>query len=148
MQLKLLLVGLLSPSLTQAQARWQQLPGAASSYRVDLHSLTASNGILRARIQTPDAGSIVLVQEIEVRCQTEETRTLARSSYDKDTGRPVPTAGGQEADTLWISYPPGSEGDAILAGLCALGRERKVLGNAAAAGGRWTFYSESHGSAS
>jgi hypothetical protein len=132
MHLKLLLLaGFLFPSLADAQQRWQQLPGAASSYRVDLHSLMPSNGILRARIQTPDVGSVVLVQEVEVRCQTGQTRTLAQSSFDNDTGRPIPTSRGQEADTLWISYPPGSEGHAILAGLCALGRERKLIGNAA-----------------
>jgi hypothetical protein len=127
----LLLAGLLFPSLTQAQVRWQQLPGAASSYRVDLHSLTPSNGVLRARIQTPDVGSVVLVQEVEVRCKTQEARTLARYSYDNDTGKPIPASGDQEADTLWISYPPDSEGHAIVAGLCSLGRERKLLGNAA-----------------
>ena len=127
----LLLSGLVFPSLAEAQERWQQLPGAASSYRVDLHSLTPSNGLLRARIQTPDVGSVMLVQEVEVRCQTQEARTLARSSYNNDTGQPIPASGGEEADTLWISYPPGSEGHAILAGLCALGRERKLLGSAA-----------------
>jgi hypothetical protein len=123
-------LGFLVASSAQAQERWQRLAGAASSYRVDLHSLTPSDGILRARIQAPDLGSVVLVQEIEVRCQTQESRTLARSSYDNDTGRPVPTFEPQEADTLWISYPAGSEGHALVASLCRLGRERKVVGSA------------------
>lgn len=127
----LVLLSFLIPSLTQAQERWQRLPGAASSYRVDLHSLTPSDGVLRARIQTPDLGSVVLVQEVEVRCETQETRTLARLSYDNDTGRPVAASERQKADTLWISYPPGSEGHALLAGLCTLARERKLLGSAA-----------------
>jgi hypothetical protein len=126
----LVLAGFLIPSPTQAQERWERLPGAASSYRVDLHSLASSDGVLRARIQTPDLGSIVLVQEVEVRCEPLEARTLARLSYDNDTGRPIPTRERQERDTLWMSYPPGSEGHALLAGLCTLGRERKLLGSA------------------
>jgi hypothetical protein len=126
----LLLIGFLIPSFTQAQDRWQQLSGAASSYRVDLHSLVRSDGALRVRIQTPDVGSVVLVQEMEVRCETQQARTLTRSSYDNDTGRPLPPSGGQQADTLWISYPPGSEGHALLVGICTLARERKLLGAA------------------
>jgi hypothetical protein len=127
----LILAGFLIPSFTQAQERWQRLSGAASSYHVDLHSLAPSEGVLRARIQTPDLGSIVLVQEIELRCETQEARTLSRLSYDNDTGRPVATGERQETDTLWISYPAGSEGHALVAGLCKLGRERKLLGSAA-----------------
>jgi hypothetical protein len=127
----LVVIGFLPPGLIQAQERWQRLPGAASSYHVDLQSLTPTYGVLRARIQRSDLGNLVVVQELEVRCATQESRTLARSEYDNDTGKPIPTSASQEPDTLWISYPPGSEGHAIVAGLCALGRERKLLGNAA-----------------
>ena len=121
--------GLLAPGFIQAQERWQPLSGAASSYQVDLLSLMSTNGELRARIQTPDLGNLVMVQELEVRCVTQESRTLARSEYDNDTGKPIPTSA-QEADTLWISYSPGSEGHAIVRGLCALARDRKLLGSA------------------
>jgi hypothetical protein len=131
MRAMLIVFGFLSPSLIQAQERWQRLPGAARAYQVDLQSLTPSDGVLQARIQTLDVGNLVLVQEVEVRCSTQETRTLARSRYDNDTGRPVANSEPQQPDSLWISYPPGSEGHAILAGLCALGRERKLLGTAA-----------------
>jgi hypothetical protein len=124
-------IGLSAPGLVQAQERWQRLPGAASSYQVDLQSLTATDGVLRGRVQTPGLRNLVMVQDLEVRCATQESRTLARSEYDNDTGRPIPTNVSQEADTLWLSYPTGSEGQAIVAGLCALGRERKLLGNAA-----------------
>ena len=123
-------LGFLAPSLIQAQERWEALPGAASSYRVDLQSLAVLEGALQARVQTPDVGNLVLVQDLEVRCGTKEVRTLARLSYDNDTGRRVATAEGQERDSLWISYPPGSEGHALLTGICALARERKLLGAA------------------
>jgi hypothetical protein len=126
----IVLLGLLFPSLAEAQERWQRLAGAASSYRVDLHSLALLDGVLQARVQTADVGNVVLVQELEVRCRTEEARTLARLSYDNDTGRRVAKSERQETDTLWISYPPGSEGHALLAGLCTLARERKLLGAA------------------
>jgi hypothetical protein len=126
----LVLAGFLIPSPTQAQERWQRLPGAASSYRVDLRSLKPSDGALRARVQAPDIGGVILVQEVEVRCAREEVRTLARFSYDNDTGRRISTSERQEADTLWISYPSGSEGHALLTGLCRLGRERELPGSA------------------
>jgi hypothetical protein len=131
----IVLFGLIIPSLTEAQERWPRLPGAASSYRVDVESLASSGGVLQARVQTPDLGSVVSVEELEVRCETKEARTLARLSYDNDTGRPVAPSERQEMDTLWISYPPGSEGHALLAGLCALARERKLLGTAAGLNG-------------
>jgi hypothetical protein len=124
----LVVLGFLAPGLIQAQERWQRLPGAASSYQVDLRLLSASGGVLRARIQTPDVGNVVSVQEIEVRCATHRARTIARKRYDNDTGRPVAESEPPEPDTLWISYPSGSEGHALLAGLCALGRQRKLLG--------------------
>jgi hypothetical protein len=125
----IVLLGLPIPSLTLAQEqRWQQLPGAARSYRVDLQSLTSSGGVLQARVQTSDLGSVVMVQELEIRCKREEARTLARLSYDNDTGRLLTTSERQETDTLWISYSPGSEGHALLAGLCSLARDRKLLG--------------------
>ena len=131
MRMALVVLGFLAPSLIQAQERWERLTGAARSYQVDLQSLSPSDGILRARVQTPDIGNLVLVQEVEVRCETEEIRTLARTSYNTDTGRPVATSEPQKADTLWVRYPPGSEGHALVAGLCTLGRERKLLGAAA-----------------
>jgi hypothetical protein len=85
----MILLSTLVPSLTQAQERWQRLPGAASSYRVDLHTLALVDGVLQARVQTPDLGNVVLVQELEIRCRTQEARTVARLSYDLDTGRRV-----------------------------------------------------------
>jgi hypothetical protein len=128
--LLVVVIWLLAPSLTQAQERWQRLSGAASSYQVDLQSLIPTDGVLRARIQT-NFGNQVMVEELEVRCAAQESRTLAQSEYDNDTGKPIPTSARQEADTFWINYPPGSEGHAIVASLCALGHERKLLGNAA-----------------
>jgi hypothetical protein len=123
-------LGFLAPTLLQAQERWQRLPGAANSYRVDLHSLALVDGVLQARVQAPDLGNVVLVQDLEVRCRTKEVRTLARLSYDNDTGRRVATPERQEADTLWVSYPAGSEGHALLTGLCTVARDRKLLGAA------------------
>jgi hypothetical protein len=131
MRAMLLVLGFLAPSLLEAQERWQRLPGAAKAYQVDLQSLTPSDGVLQARIQRSDLGNVVLVEEIEIRCSTQETRTLARSTIANDTGRPLASSEPQEPDSLWISYPPGSEGHAILAGLCALGHERKLLGTTA-----------------
>lgn len=110
----LVLAGFLFPSVIQAQERWQRLPGAASAFQVDLHSLRTADGFLRARVQTADLGGVVLVQEVEVRCGTEEIRTIARFSYDNDTGRPITTSERQEADKLWVSYPFGSEGHALV----------------------------------
>jgi hypothetical protein len=127
MRLALVVLFALIPSLTQAQERWRQLPGAANSYRVDLQSLASSGGTLHARVQTSDVGSVVSVEELEVRCETKEARTLARLGYDNDTGRPVTPSEREGMDTLWISYAPGSEGHALLAGLCTLARQRKLL---------------------
>ena len=123
--------GALLPTAVDAQERWHRLPAGANAFHVDLRSLSLDQGVLRARVQTSDVGSVVLVQEVEVRCGTEQLRTTARRSYDSDTGQPVQTqAESQQPDALWIAYPPGSEGHALLSGLCQLGRDRKLLGSA------------------
>lgn len=115
----------------KAQEHWYPLPGAASAFHVDVRSLALERGILRARVQTSDLGVVVLVEDVEVRCEREQIRTIARLSYDSDTGRRVPSQpDSQQPDTLWIAYPRGSEGHSLLSGLCQLGRDRKLLGRA------------------
>ena len=112
-----------------AQERWQQLPGAASAYAVDLQSLARGDGILRARVRTRDVGTLVVIEDVEVRCSAAQSRTLNRQQYDIDTGRPAPAASrdGNQQDAHWAEYTPGSEGHAVLSSLCALARDRQLL---------------------
>jgi hypothetical protein len=126
----LLITGTLIASVADAQERWRQLSGAASTFAVDLQSLVLEAGILRARVQTPDQGTIVLVQELEVRCTAEQLRTIAQHRYDSDTGRPVPAAGQDrnQQDGPWVGFAPGSQGHALLSSLCRLARDRNLLG--------------------
>ncbi len=127
----LLVAGILLPAMVKAQERWHRLPAGASAFHVDLHSLSFEQGTLWARVQTDDLGSAVLVEEVEVRCGTEQLRTTAQFRYDSDTGQPVPAqADRQLPDAHWIGYPRGSEGHALLSALCRLGRDRKLLGSA------------------
>jgi hypothetical protein len=113
----LLIAGTLVASVADAQERWRQLSGAASTFAVDLHSLALEAGILRARVQTPDQG-------------TEQLRTIAQHRYDSDTGRPVPAANQDrnQQDAPWVGFAPGSQGHALLSSLCRLARDRNLLG--------------------
>jgi hypothetical protein len=126
----LLIAGTLVASVADAQERWRQLSGAASTFAVDLRSLVLEAGILRARVQTPDQGTIVLVEELEVRCTAEQLRTIAQRRYDSDTGRPVPAASQDrnQQDAPWVGFAPGSQGHALLSSLCRLARDRNLLG--------------------
>jgi hypothetical protein len=126
----LLIAGTLVASVADAQERWRQLSGAASTFAVDLESLVLEAGILRARVQTPDQGTIVVVEELEVRCTAEQLRTIAQRRYDSDTGRPVPAAGQDrnQQDGPWVGFAPGSQGHALLSSLCRLARDRNLLG--------------------
>jgi hypothetical protein len=124
-----LVAGAFLATTADAQERWRRLPAGASAYQVDLHSLHLDQGVLRARVQTGDLGNIVLVREVEVRCKAGQARTVARSSYDGDTGRPIPDrADDRQGEAVWIGYPSGSEGHALLSGLCQVARERNVPG--------------------
>lgn len=109
-----------------AQERWRQLPGAASAFAVDLHSLSRAGGVLRARIRTRDVGTLVVVEDVEVRCSADQLRTIKQRRYDGDTGRPAPDVhpDGDQRDARWADYTPGSEGHAVLSSLCALARDR------------------------
>jgi hypothetical protein len=123
----LLLAGaFLAPSVA-AQERWHRLPGAASAFAVDLHSLAREDGVLRAQIRARDVGTLVLMEDVEVRCSVGQLRTIKRQQYDGDTGRPVPAAGqnGDQREPRWAEYAPGSEGHALLSSLCALARDRQ-----------------------
>ena len=113
-----------------AQEHWQRLPGAAKAYAVDLGSLAREADILGARIRTHDVGSRFIVQEVQVRCASNQLRTVHQELYDVDTRRPVPgtSRGKGEKRTVWPEYTAGSEGHALLSSLCALARERNVFG--------------------
>jgi hypothetical protein len=126
----LLIAGTLVASVADAQERWRQLSGAASTFAVDLQSLALEAGVLRARVQTPDQGTIVQVEELEVRCSAEQLRTIALYRYDSDTGRPVPTDSQDrnQQDAPWAGFAPGSQGHALLSSLCRLARDRKLVG--------------------
>ena len=126
----LLIAGTLVASVADAQERWRQLSGAANTFAVDLHSLALEAGVLRARVQTPDQGTIVLVEELEVRCTAEQLRTIAQHRYDSDTGRPVPAASHDrnQPDAPWVGFAPGSQGHALVSSLCRLARDRNLLG--------------------
>jgi hypothetical protein len=70
----------------------------------------------------------VCVQKTE---PPQQLRTIARRSYDSDTGQPVQTqAETQQPDALWIAYPHSSEGHALLSGLCQLGLRSQASGSA------------------
>jgi hypothetical protein len=122
-----LFVAILTPQAV-AQQQWQQLPGAAQAYAVDVHSLTHEGGVLSARIRTRDVGSRMVVQDVQVRCASSQLRTIDEKLYDTDTGRAVPrTSESKSQDSsAWPEYEAGSEGHAVLSGLCALARNRNV----------------------
>jgi hypothetical protein len=127
-----LMAALLAPQVG-AQQQWRQLPGAAKAYAVDLHSLVREGGVLSARIRTHDVGSRIIVQQVEVRCLSRQLRTIDEKLYDGDTGRPLPPidaadAARSERGSVWPEYEAGSEGHALLSGLCALARERDIPG--------------------
>jgi surface-adhesin protein E len=126
----LLIAGTLVASVADAQERWRQLSGAASTFAVDLQSLALESGVLRARVQTPDQGTLIQVEELEVRCSAEQLRTVAQYRYDRDTGRPVPDASQDrnQQDAPWVGFTPGSQGHALLSSLCRLARDRKLVG--------------------
>jgi hypothetical protein len=126
-----LLVAIVSPQLA-AQEEWQQLPGAAEAYAVDLHSISRDRGVLSARIRTRDVGSGIIVQQVQVRCASSQLRTIGEELYDGGTGRPLhqPDEGRREVGSVWPEYEVGSEGHALVSGLCALARKRNVQGPA------------------
>jgi hypothetical protein len=126
--LLVLLLGTTLVSPATAQEHWQRLPGAASAYAVDLGSLALEADILSARIRTHDIGSRLVVQEVQCRCAANQLRTVHEVVYDADTRRPLPgtSRGKAEEGTAWPEYVAGSEGHALLSGLCTLARERKL----------------------
>jgi hypothetical protein len=125
----LLIATTLVASVADAQERWRQLSGAANTFAVDLQSLALEAGVLRARVQTPDQGTIVRVEELEVRCTAEQLRTIAQHHYDSDTGRPVPASQDRkQQDAPWVGFAPGSQGHALVSSLCRLARDRNLLG--------------------
>lgn len=111
-----------------AQERWQRLPGAAQAWAVDLQSLGRKGDILEARIRTRDVGSRIVVQEVQVRCTMNQLRTVREEMYDEDTGRALPGAGSPEEGAAWPEYGAGSEGHAVLSGLCAHARKQNIQG--------------------
>jgi protein-S-isoprenylcysteine O-methyltransferase Ste14 len=112
-----------------AQERWVPLSGAAADYSVDLHSLHQEAGVVRGRVQSHDVGAVIVVEELEVRCATAQLRTIRRRVYDSDTGRPIRTGStGDPEIALWAEYGPGSQGHALMSGLCRLARERGLVG--------------------
>jgi hypothetical protein len=123
----LLAIGSLLATSTSAQERWRQLSAGASAFHVDLHSLVLDHAILRARVQTSEPGNIIRREEVQVRCKTGQLRTVARSVYDGDTGRPLPGQAEGGGSPVWIGYPRGSEGHALLTALCQIARERNML---------------------
>jgi hypothetical protein len=113
-----------------AQESWKQLTGAAQAYSVDLQSLERDGDILNARIRTHYADTRVLVQLVQVRCTSNQLRTIGEQLYDAETRRSVPQAKAdrpRDRDT-WPEYKAGSEGHALLSSLCALARERNLMG--------------------
>ena len=87
----LFLMGAIVVPRAAAQERWQQLPGAAQAYAVDLQSLARKGDILEARIRTHDVGSRIVVQDVQARCAMNQLRTVGcEKLYDEDTGRPLP----------------------------------------------------------
>jgi protein-S-isoprenylcysteine O-methyltransferase Ste14 len=118
-----------------AQERWVNLSGAAADYLVDLHSLQRDGDILRARVQTGDVGSLIVVEEVEVRCAATQLRTVDRRQYDSDTSRPLPNQPGPNTEAArWADYSPGSQGHALISSLCGLAGERGSLGVGARSG--------------
>lgn len=126
----LTIAGTLVVSAADAQERWRQLPGAAAAFAVDLQSLALEAGVLHAQVRTPDRGTIVLVEELEVRCTAEQLRTIAKHQYDSDTGRPVLSQDRNQQDAPWVGFAPGSQGHALLSSLCRIARDRNLLGGA------------------
>lgn len=130
--LALLLAGAFVATVGNAQERWRQLPGAAGAFAVELQSIAVEGGVLQARVRTPDRGTLVLVEELEIRCTGEQLRTIAKHQYDNDTGRPVPATGpdDRQDNAPWVAYAPGSEGYALVSSLCRLARDRNLFGSA------------------
>jgi hypothetical protein len=125
----LLIAATLVASVAEAQERWHQLSGAASTFAVDLHSLSLESGVLRARVRTRDSGTLVLVEELEIRCSAKQLRSIAQHEYDSDTGRLVPALEDRnQQDAPWVGFTPGSQGHALLSSLCRLARDRKLVG--------------------
>jgi len=125
----LLIAGTLVASVADAQERWHKLSGAASTFSVDLQSLALEAGVLRAQVRTRDSGTLVLVEELEIRCSAEQLRTIAQHEYDSDTGRLVPALEDRnQQDAPWAGYTPGSQGHALLSSLCRLARDRNLVG--------------------
>jgi hypothetical protein len=124
-----LLMTILAPQIL-AQEQWRRLSGAAQAYSVDVQSLRQEAGVLTARIRTHDVGSRTIVQRVQVRCASNQLRTVDEESYDSDTGRPVPQAiEDRHADgSAWPEYASGSEGYAVLSSLCELARRKGLLG--------------------
>ena len=124
----LFLLGAIVVPRAAAQARWQQLPGAAQAYAVDLQSLARKGDILEARIRTHGVGSQIVVQDVQARCAMNQLRTVGEKLYDEDTGRPLPPtmAGDPNDRATWPEYEAGSEGHALLSGLCALARKQNL----------------------
>jgi protein-S-isoprenylcysteine O-methyltransferase Ste14 len=107
-----------------AQDRWVPLSGAASDYSVDLHSLRREADVVMARVQSDDLGTVIVVEELEVRCAATQLRTVGRQQYDNDTGRPLLRAEPNPEAALWADYAPGSQGHALISGLCGLAYKR------------------------
>ena len=126
-----LLTAILAPA-AGAQEHWQQLPGAAQAYAVDLHSLGREESILSARIRTHEVGSRIVVQHVQVRCAFGQLRTVKEELYDRDTGRPLSRVneGRSENGSAWPEYAAGSEGHAVLSSVCDLAREQNIPGPA------------------
>lgn len=126
----LLIAGALAASVCNAQERWRRLPGAARTFAVELQSLALEGGVLRARVRSPDLATVVLVEELEIRCTTGQLRTIAKHQYDSDTGRPLPATDGSQEDAPWVEYARGSQGYALVSSLCHLARDRNLFGTA------------------
>lgn len=77
---------------SRAQERWQQLTGAAEAYAVDLESLKGEGGVWSARILRRDVGGRTIVQHVQVRCATNQLRTVEEETYLQDSPRPLPRA--------------------------------------------------------
>lgn len=124
------LLGTLLAPPAVAQESWKQLAGAAQAYAVDLESLDRDGDILNARIRTHDVGTRMIVQFVQVRCTSNRLRTIGEDLYDAETRRsvPQPNAGKPDDSDTWPEYEAGSEGHALLSSLCALARERNLIG--------------------
>jgi hypothetical protein len=121
----LLIIGTLVALPLDAQERWRHLPGGAARFAVDLESLAIEAGVLRARVRTPIDGTI-LEEQLEIRCSSEQLRTIASQEYDGDTGQLRRSSRDEDhrRDIPWAGYAPGSEGHALLTSVCRLAREK------------------------